>query len=67
MSHDHQHDQHGHHNHQTHPHQRRPIHHNWWFWVAIALMLAGMLMYVMSDDEELQPGGQVGPAVPAAE
>jgi hypothetical protein len=70
MPHEHNHDQHGHHNHQTHPHQKRPIHHDWRFWAslgAVILMLAAMFMYVGSDDEELQPGGQVGPAIPAAE
>jgi hypothetical protein len=69
MSHEHDHEhEHGHHNHQTHP--KRPIHHDWRFWVsltAVILMLAAMFMYVTSDDESLQPGGKVGPPVPAAE
>ena len=49
---------------------KRPIHHDWRFWVsltAVILMLAAMFMYVTSDDESLQPGGKVGPTVPAAE
>ena len=67
MSHEPTHDQHGHHhNHQTHPHQSRPIHHKWWFWVAVILMLGSMFAYVMSDDESLQPGGGEGPPMPAA-
>jgi len=67
MSHDHEHGhEHGHHNHQTHPRQNRPIHHDWRFWVAVILMLAGMGYYVMSDDLSLQPGGGEGPQVPAA-
>jgi hypothetical protein len=68
MSHEHEHN-HGHHNHQTHP-KRRPIHHDWRFWVslsAVILMLAAMFMYVASDDESLRPGGKEGPPVPAAE
>ena len=65
MSHDHDHNQHGHHNHQTHPNAKKPIHHDWKFWVAIVLMLAAMGAYIMSDDESLQPGGGEGPAVPA--
>lgn len=67
MSHEHG---HGHHNHQTHPKQNRRIHHDWRFWVsliAVVLMLAAMFMYVRTDDEELQPGGKVDPAIPAAE
>jgi hypothetical protein len=66
MSHEHSHDQHGHHNHQTHPKQNRPIHHKWWFWVGLILMLVGMGIYVTSDNEALQPGGQDGPQIPAA-
>lgn len=70
MSHDQKHDHHGHqHNHQTHPKQKRPIHHDAKFWVtigAVVLMLAAMFMYVLSDDESLQPGGEVGVPVPAA-
>ncbi len=69
MSQEHNHDQHGHHhNHQTHPKAKRPIHHDWRFWVslvAVLLMLAAMFMYVGSDDESLQPGGGEGPAMPA--
>lgn len=67
MSHEQNHDQHGHrHNHQTHPRQSRPIHHKWWFWVAVILMLGSMFAYVMTDDESLQPGGGEGPPMPAA-
>ena len=69
MSHEHNHEHRGHHNHQTHPRQKRPIHHDWKFWVSVAaviLMLAAMGMYVTSDDESLQPGGGEGPAMPAA-
>src|SRR5262245_32533185 len=45
MSHEHNHDHHGHHhNHQTLPHQARPIHHKWWFWAAVILMLGAMFM-----------------------
>jgi hypothetical protein len=68
MSHDHKHDEHGHHhNHQTHPKTNRAIHHSPLFWLAVIAMLAGMFVYVMSDDESLQPGGGEGPPVPAAE
>ena len=65
MSHNHDH-QHGHHhNHQTHPHDKRPIHHDWKFWVAVILMIGAMGVYVLSDDESLQPRGGEGQPVPA--
>ena len=68
MSHDHKHDEHGHHhNHQTHPKTNRAIHHSPLFWLAVIAMLVGMFVYVLSDDESLQPGGGEGPPVPAAE
>ena len=70
MSHDHNHDHHGHHNHQTHPHAKAPDSPRLailGLLGAVILMLAAMFMYVGTDDEELQPGGQVGPAIPAAE
>jgi hypothetical protein len=34
--------------------------------VAVALMLLAMLVYVMSDDERLQPGSPPGEEFPAA-
>ena len=54
------------HEHEHMPSQKRPIHHNWWFWVAVLLMLGAMGMYVASQDESLGPGGQVQPGMPAA-
>jgi hypothetical protein len=67
MSHEHKHDQHHHHGPEGGtPPRNRPIHHRWQFWVAVILMLVGMGVYVMTMDESLQPGGQVGPPVPAA-
>lgn len=67
MSHEHN-RAHGHHNHQTHPKKNRPIHHDWRFWTSVAavvLMLVAMGVYVMSDDDSLQPGGSERPAMPA--
>jgi hypothetical protein len=46
---------------------KRRLHRDWRLWVVVALMLAAMFAYVMSDDESLQFGG--GPPqqpVPAA-
>ena len=46
---------------------RGGLHRKWWFWIAVGLMLAGMFMYVASDDESIQPGGEMtGESVPAA-
>lgn len=53
--HDHEHD------------RRRRLHRDWRVWAIVGLMLAAMFIYVLSDDESLQPGG--GPPqqpVPAA-
>ena len=64
--------QHSHeHNHkQQHGNSQTPwrarAHKDWKTWVVVGLMLAGMLMYVLTMDEAVQPGGEVEPAVPAA-
>ncbi len=54
--------QHEHH----HTHKRRGIHRDWRVWLAVAIMLGAMFMYVMSMDESLAPGGG-GQVMPAAE
>jgi hypothetical protein len=66
------------HNHHHHPeadsdnvqHDRRPywkhVHHDWRFWVAVLLMLAAMVIYVMSDDLRWRPGRQPQQPMPAA-
>ena len=51
-THDHNHE-HGHH----HGPAWKRLHRDWRVWVMVALMLAAMFMYVLSDDESLQPGG----------
>jgi hypothetical protein len=68
-----QHDKHGHghdkHNHGAAAHSApwyTTVHRNWVFWVAVALMLVGMVVYVMSLDEGLQPDGAVQQPVPEA-
>ncbi|HVT29037.1 MAG TPA: hypothetical protein VHE81_13565 [Lacipirellulaceae bacterium] len=63
MSHEHTHSEHEHHGHQ--PTRKRPIHHKWWFWAAIVLMLGAMVIYVMSQDEALGPATS-GQQIPAA-
>ena len=42
----------GHHEHR--PYWKR-AHHDWRFWVALVLMLAAMLIYVMTDDLSIAP------------
>jgi hypothetical protein len=44
----------------------RRAHRDWRVWVAVALMLVGMILYLMTMDESLQPGGKVNEPVPAA-
>ncbi len=63
MSHEHKHSGHDGHGHNRGP--SSPIHNGWWFFAAVVLMLGAMLIYVMSDDEAIGPGG-TGEPVPAA-
>ena len=63
MSHDHKHS--GHEHHGNRPPRNRPIHHNWWFWAAVVLMLGAMIVYFVSFDEAIGLGGE-GEPVPAA-
>ncbi len=65
--HDRKHDHHGHKQQHRARAKSKAIHKNWMTWVVLGLMLAAMLMYVLSDDESLQPGGEAGPGMPAAE
>lgn len=46
-----------------HPHHEQNkgktgLHKSWITWTVVVLMLAGMAMYIMSDDESLGPGGE---------
>jgi hypothetical protein len=58
----HSHHQHGGQDHNSVHHGQRPYwtraHHDWKFWVALFLMLAAMILYVMSDDLALRPHRQ---------
>lgn len=64
--HDHNH-QHDHkHGHQHAGKRNQGLHKDWRLWVVVILALAAMAMYVMSDDEALQPGGKDVPRTPAA-
>jgi hypothetical protein len=66
-----QHDKHSRHERGKHDHtashssSRKPIHRDWRLWVAVALMLGAMGIYVATMDEALVPGGQIGAEVPA--
>ncbi len=59
---------HPHGGHDSHPHgaKRRPPHKDLRVWIAVLLMLAAMVAYVMTMDESMVPGEPVGPEVPAA-
>ena len=45
---------------------RKPPHKDWRLWLAVLLMLAAMMTYVMTMDEAIPPGGAVGQPIPAA-
>jgi hypothetical protein len=62
MSHEHSHSNHEHHHNET-P-RKRPIHHDWRFWVAVLLMLTAMGVYVTRNGF-VGPGGKSQP-VPEA-
>ncbi len=64
MSHDHK--QTDHRQHGNQPPRKRPIHHDWRFWVAIVLMLGAMGVYIATMDEAIRPGGKAVQKVPAA-
>ena len=59
-----------HHNHAgDHAHAHSPsrgLHKDWRTWLVVVLMLAGIATYVLSFDEEDQPGGGTAAPVPAA-
>jgi hypothetical protein len=59
--------EHEHHHEHRHGPLWRRLHRDWRVWLAVVLMLAAMFAYVMSNDESLQPGGQVRQSMPAAE
>jgi hypothetical protein len=44
----------------------RRAHKDWRVWLAVGLMLLAMLIYLMTMDESVQPGGKLQDAVPAA-
>jgi len=55
----------------NHGNRRSPawknVHRNWRTWIVVGLMLAAMVMYVLSDDESIQPGDDLPEQpVPAA-
>ena len=60
-----------HHDHKDHgtAHDRasnkKMIHHDWRFWIALVLMLLAIVAYVLSLDESVRPGGGEQPEVPA--
>ncbi len=58
--------------HQAQHGQRKPgLHKDWRVWTAVVLMLAAIVAYIMSKDEEIQPGdagpNNTGERMPAAD
>ena len=51
--------------HDDRPYWKR-AHHDWRFWVAVFLMFAAMMIYVMSDDLAWRPRRQVQQPVSGA-
>ncbi len=60
----HDHDKHGHD--QKHHHGKSKAKTSWLVWIGVVLMLGAMLMYVLSDDEAIQPGGPPPGAIDSA-
>lgn len=59
----HEHDKH--HHGQHHPKKNSGLHKDWRVWV-VGLMLLAMLIYVLSDNEAIQPDGADSPPIEAA-
>ena len=51
---------------QTHRPYWKRAHQDWRVWVGVIVMIAGMLVYVMSDDFAFLPRGPARQPVPAA-
>lgn len=58
---------HGHADHHEGHTPKRGLHKDWRTWAVVGLMLLGMAVYVLSFDEEEQPGGVQAAPIPAAE
>jgi hypothetical protein len=52
----------------AHPrhHFWKHAHRDWRVWIAVLLMLAGIVIYVMTDDLSLRPGKRANQPTPAA-
>ena len=57
---------HEHDRHHNHSGGKRGVHKDWRAWVAVVLMLAAIVVYVLTMDESLTPEGNDQGAVPAA-
>ncbi len=51
----------------AHPHRHylKRAHRDWRLWVAAVLMIALILVYVMTDNLSMRPGGSVSQPMPA--
>jgi len=48
--------QHSKDHHRSHNHPQRKVHKDWRLWLAVVLMLLGMVIYVVTLDESVLPG-----------
>jgi hypothetical protein len=62
----HNHEHSGTHQHSHKPQSRAP-HKDWRAWVVVGLMLAAMVAYILSDNESIEPDGEIQESVPAAD
>jgi hypothetical protein len=49
---------HAHHHHAGHEHdhpRKKPFHKDWRLWVVVALMLVGIIVYILTLDERVRP------------
>ncbi len=49
---------------ESHRPKWRTIHHSWIFWVVLVLMITAMVIYIMSLDLSVRPGGTSQQPVP---
>lgn len=54
-AHDHSNSEHSHRSGDSKPAYWQRAHHDWKFWVALCLMLLGMMVYILTMDLSIQP------------
>ena len=59
------------HKHREHAHNQqgpwwKHVHRSWLFWTGLVLMVVAMVVYVLTQNESVGPGGKVNPQMPAS-